>query len=156
MENEKGKYLFTVMNKGRDLISGREPRSGGDGTKVPQGSVDLFDRGASLEKLLHDEALILRVLDTFVADIPCQISALRAALIAADTAGARRQAHTIKGAAANVGAVALSRLADTMERLCETGRLADVTDLLPSLDTLWGATVSALGMPRPLSNERNS
>lgn len=107
----------------------------------------LFDRDAFLERVLHDEGLARLVLATFAEDIPCQVAELRKALTVADVAGARRRAHTMKGASANVGAVELARLAETMEILCEAGRLGEVVDSLDSWDALWGATQSAMATP---------
>ncbi len=59
----------------------------------------------------------------FLEDIPRQIAALRCYLNAGDAPGARRQAHTIKGAAASVGGESLRAVAFEMEQAGESGEL---------------------------------
>jgi HPt (histidine-containing phosphotransfer) domain-containing protein len=46
----------------------------------------------------------------------------------------RMQAHTIKGAAANIGAEVLRQTASTMERAAEKRDFAEITSLMPELE----------------------
>ncbi|MFH0729996.1 MAG: Hpt domain-containing protein [Pseudomonadota bacterium] len=62
----------------------------------------------------------------FMEDIPRQIAALKGYLKAADASGAERQAHTIKGASANVGGDALAAVAFKMEIAGKAGDLGAV------------------------------
>jgi PAS domain S-box-containing protein len=86
----------------------------------------VFEREALLERLMGDEELAQTVLGHFLEDIPHQIRTLRDLLDAENTAGVERQAHTIKGAAANIGAEALRAVALQMEEAGKTGDLAAV------------------------------
>jgi len=79
-----------------------------------------------MDRLMGDERLIETVLNGFLADIPMQIDALGAFLQAGDVEGAERQAHTIKGASANVGAETLRALAREMEIAANAGNLGEV------------------------------
>jgi len=62
-------------------------------------------------------------------DIPQQITSLSANLSANDMESARRQAHGIKGAAANMGANALSAAAYELENAAKNGE-REATDAL--------------------------
>jgi HPt (histidine-containing phosphotransfer) domain-containing protein len=64
---------------------------------------------------MGNEELARTILDVFLEDIPGQIQALREFLDAGNVLGAERQAHTLKGAAANVGGEALRAVAFEME-----------------------------------------
>ncbi|MCX7001779.1 MAG: PAS domain-containing protein [bacterium] len=86
----------------------------------------LFDCAGMLARLMDDEQLARTVMAGFLEDIPRQIAALRGFLDAGDAAGAERQAHTIKGAAANVGGEALCALASELETTAKAGDLAAV------------------------------
>lgn len=128
------------MNEPKNEATGRIPVA----ACAAEGA--FFDREALLERVMRDDGLVRLVLSTFVADMPVQMDALRAALASGDEKGVRRQAHTIKGAAANVGAMGLSQWAQTMENLCVVGRLQEVAAMLTGLDDLWDKTLSAMGM----------
>jgi signal transduction histidine kinase/DNA-binding response OmpR family regulator/HPt (histidine-containing phosphotransfer) domain-containing protein len=75
----------------------------------------LFDRQGMMARLMDDEDLAHEVVDCFLEDIPRQIAALRNFIEEGDTNGAERQAHTIKGAAANVGGERLREAAYKIE-----------------------------------------
>ena len=81
-----------------------------------------FDREDLIERLMGNEDLARRVAARFLADIPDQLATLSKALGAeahkageGNWAAARDLAHSIKGAAANVSGVALSRVAKELE-----------------------------------------
>ncbi|MEI6726106.1 MAG: Hpt domain-containing protein, partial [Actinomycetes bacterium] len=65
---------------------------------------------------------------------PLRAAALRAALAADDAELARREAHTLKGASANVGAEALRAAAYAAEQACGTGSLAQALHLAGRVD----------------------
>jgi PAS domain S-box-containing protein len=66
-------------------------------------------------------ALMSTVLSKFVAVTGAALSDLEAAVRNGDLAGAARLGHTLKGASANVGAVAVSRAAGGLEASCKAG-----------------------------------
>ncbi len=68
-----------------------------------------------LARLMDDEDLAHTVIQGFIQDIPLE-SALRGYLVTEDGEKAQRQAHTIKGASANVGGEALRAAAFEMEK----------------------------------------
>jgi HPt (histidine-containing phosphotransfer) domain-containing protein len=70
-----------------------------------------------------------------VYDMPVQIKLLREALGSGDASRVERQAHKIKGAAANVGCEAMRALALELEQLANQGLLDGAESRLAALDT---------------------
>ena len=70
------------------------------------------------QRLLDDDELARTVTESFLTDVPKQIEALKNFLAAGDAPSLRRQAHTVKGAAANIGG---ERLRACVLRLEESG-----------------------------------
>ena len=79
---------------------------------------------------MDDEHLIQLVIHEFLNDIPRQLEALRILVGLRDTDGVARKAHTIKGAAANVGGEALRAIAVAMESACNAGNIDSVAALI--------------------------
>jgi PAS domain S-box-containing protein len=100
----------------------------------------VFDRAGLLARLMDDEDLARMVARGFIEDLPRQIEALRNYLDAGDAEGAVRQAHTIKGASANVGGEALRAEALRIERAAQatdlTAAVAGLADLESSFERL--------------------
>ncbi len=75
----------------------------------------VFDRNGALARLDGDEELYKMVIETYVEDIPLQIDNLRKAAETGNAEEVRRLAHSIKGASANIGALAIRDLALDLE-----------------------------------------
>ena len=103
-----------------------------------------WDRAGMLERLMDDEDLVRTVAAGFLEDMPRQVEALRGFLEAGDAEGAERQAHTIKGAAANVGGEAMSAAAGAMERLAKAGDFAGLRERMDGLAAAFGALRAAM------------
>jgi len=93
----------------------------------------VFDKAGMLDRMMGDEDLARMVIETFLDDFPKQVEALRGFFAASDVSGTERQAHTIKGAAANIGGEALRALAFKMEKTAKAGKLDEVRDRLPEM-----------------------
>ena len=104
----------------------------------------VFDREGVLDRLMGGEALAAKVTAVFTGLFPGMMTELRRALDAADAPLAQRQAHSIKGAAANVGANALSVLALQMEQAAKEGKLEEVRRDLESLQSAFDAFLAAV------------
>jgi two-component system, sensor histidine kinase and response regulator len=87
-----------------------------------------------LARLRGDTILAGRVLAGFVTDAPRQLLALKVRLEAGDLAGARFQAHTLKGAAAAVSAVTLQELCRQVQEAVSSGEAKGALALLPQLE----------------------
>ena len=112
----------------------------------------VFDREGVLDRLMGGEALAAKVTAVFTGLFPGMMTELRRALDAADAPLAQRQAHSIKGAAANVGANALSVLALQMEQAAKEGKLEEVRRDLESLQSAFDAFLAAV-RANPFSTE---
>lgn len=91
------------------------PTSPNTGLAREPASSQVFNEQSMSALLMHDEALISSVIETFMSDIPSVIEQLRADVEAGKLEAASRSAHRIKGAADNVGGRALRSVARSME-----------------------------------------
>jgi HPt (histidine-containing phosphotransfer) domain-containing protein len=81
----------------------------------------VFDPASVLSRLEGDNALVQLILEAFLDDVPHQIQAMKKLVANRDGAGSARQAHSIKGASANVGGESLRKLAAEMEKAADAG-----------------------------------
>ena len=108
-----------------------------------------WDRAGLLDRLMGDTELASAVLGGFAGDLPTRIGELRASLEAGDMAAAQRHAHTIKGAAANVGGERLRSLAADIERALKSGDLASARAGATQVDPTFRALLRAAGVALP-------
>ena len=94
----------------------------------------VFDKAALMQRLLDDDELARVVIAGFLEDIPLQIQTLKDYLEAGDVIGTERQAHTIKGASANIGGEALRAIAYELEKLGKSGDLPAVRERMGELE----------------------
>ncbi|AMV25281.1 Signal transduction histidine-protein kinase BarA [Gemmata sp. SH-PL17] len=104
----------------------------------------IADRAVALQCTGGDEELLHEIAELFVQECPRQIGELRTALGTGDAPGARRAAHTIKGAAGNFGARATCELAQRIESLAKNGELDKATGLVPDLERQLGFVAAEL------------
>ena len=88
---------------------------------TPARETAVFDPAVLLDLLGGDAAAVAEIVGEFLDDVPRQLQALGAALDEGDLDAVRRQAHTVKGASANVGAQALRAAAYDVERAAAAG-----------------------------------
>jgi PAS domain S-box-containing protein len=94
----------------------------------------VFDRAGVMQRMMGDEALVGLILGAFLDDIPEQIRKLKEYMLVGDAKACGRQAHSIKGAAANVGGERLRRAAREMEKAADADDLAAVRAAIPELE----------------------
>ena len=97
-------------------------------------SLPVFDKARFMARVLEDEELARQIIDGFLDDLPKQMDFLRAHLTEGDTGGIGARAHQIKGACANLGGVAMSRVAARMESAAKAGKVTEGAALLPALE----------------------
>ena len=105
-----------------------------DGAAIPVVGQPVFDRQVLVARLLGDEDLTDSIIAGFLKDIPQQIHELKEHLDRGDTGEAGGRAHTIKGASANVGGMALSAAASKVEKAGNAGQMEKITVLIPELE----------------------
>jgi PAS domain S-box-containing protein len=89
----------------------------------PSPALILFDEPALLRRLLDDRSLVNLILAEFLRDIPQRLVEFEQHVASGDTVAATRVVHSIKGAAATVGAERLRVIAEAVEQLGEAGDL---------------------------------
>jgi signal transduction histidine kinase/CheY-like chemotaxis protein/HPt (histidine-containing phosphotransfer) domain-containing protein len=94
------------------------PEPGGSPARL-----DVFDLPALLDRVFGDRSLAREVVSIFVGETPAQLEEICGALGSGDLELAARGAHTLKGAAANVGAEALREAALALEQAGKAGDL---------------------------------
>jgi len=91
--------------------------------RTDRSSQPIWDRDAMLERLMGDRELSFSILEGFMADIPVQMNRLKELLEQGNAAEVERRAHTIKGAAANVGGEELREISLKIEKAGRAGDL---------------------------------
>ena len=109
------------------------------------GEPPVFDEAVLLNLLAGDREAVAEITAEFLKDAPLQVAAFRQAVAVGDAALARRQAHTLKGASANVGAEALRAVAYRTELACADESLQKAEALAEALDTELRRLQHALG-----------
>jgi PAS domain S-box-containing protein len=89
-----------------------------------------------------------QLVDSFVAEAPKLISALRSALDHGDAEGLRRAAHTLKSNAATFGATALSETSAALERIGANHALDGAAELIARAEREYEQTRSTLEASR--------
>ena len=131
------KWLPKNQDEG-ECIQNEQSMEKSDESKTTDSSI--WDKHKMMKRLLDDEDLAKMIQDRFLADIPQRIKALKVFLESGDVYGVEFQAHTIKGASANVGGERLSAVASEMEKAATaqdlTAASAFVTELERQFDRL--------------------
>jgi len=88
--------------------------------------------------------LVAEVVNLFLADSPRRLAAMAQAIEAGDAANLRREAHGLKGSAANVGGVGVRAICEHLERLGRTGSVGGADQLFEGLSVEYGRLVESL------------
>jgi signal transduction histidine kinase/CheY-like chemotaxis protein len=103
-------------------------------------------------KEFDDEELTMtrEVMGLFTQDAPTRRDDIKASLATTDSALLSLRAHALKGAASNVGAMALSNACSVLEQACKTsGWPSDAESQINRIDQLTDATLEALANWKP-------
>lgn len=80
-----------------------------------------------------NDEFLREIIGIYLEDTPLRLAELDQSLAAADTPTFTRAAHSIKGSSANVGAMAVRAVAETLEHQSAKQGLGEVAGLLASL-----------------------
>jgi CheY-like chemotaxis protein/HPt (histidine-containing phosphotransfer) domain-containing protein len=89
----------------------------------------IFDQSILRNNLQGDDEMVREIVAVFLEDVPHQIEKIVEALEQKDPKSVNRGAHALKGASANVGAVALRKTAYHIENAGEAGDLEKAAEL---------------------------
>jgi len=96
-------------------------------------SASIFDVTGLLGRLMGDKQLAVRILDSFLEDMPRQLLSLSKFVEAGSAQDIENQAHRIKGASASVGGTGMQAVALEMEMAGRSGTLAGVKERMADL-----------------------
>lgn len=111
---------------------------------MPEQQPDVLDR-----RLIHELQDVMGadfglLVEAFVRDSRQRLQGLQDALAAGDAGAFRQAAHSFKGSAANLGAVALAAQCQVLESLAQAQRLDEVGVRLQQLAAEWTVVEQAL------------
>ncbi|HTL47095.1 MAG TPA: PAS domain S-box protein [Verrucomicrobiae bacterium] len=128
--------LFEAIEK--SILPGRSAAAAQAEVEKPapsNGSAELLDKEEGMAHVGGDEELYQKILRVFMEQTPEQLTRLEAALQRGQADVVEREAHGIKGAAANIGAVRLSKAALKIEDAAEARQIQKVGADLKILKT---------------------
>ncbi len=102
---------------------------------APTTELPVLDWPALTSRVLDDPELLSEVLNQFRGSFPTQLTELTACIEAGDLNGVRRHAHRLKGATANVSALALNTIVQQLEAHAKANDREAILALLPDLQT---------------------
>lgn len=94
----------------------------------------IFNWDGLLHRLMGDEDFAKEIVDDFLKQIPDNLIAVKKALNKKDLLLVQREAHIIKGASGNVGALALQEIAEQIEIAGEEKDLVKAGSFVAELD----------------------
>jgi HPt (histidine-containing phosphotransfer) domain-containing protein len=103
--------------------------------KDPQKAV--FDRAAFKKTMLDNEEIIKQIIAGILESIPKMIDELRQYIADGDIDNARRLAHSVKGAAANLQCELMRKSALEIEMGSKSQSIEKISGLLPALEVEW-------------------
>jgi HPt (histidine-containing phosphotransfer) domain-containing protein len=95
---------------------------------------NIFDKQDYLDRLLGDEDLANNIFDEFLDDTSNTLMELKKAFDNGDAVSVQKHAHNIKGAAANVSAIALKETANEMLIAAGNGNMEQAAAVISKLD----------------------
>lgn len=113
-------------------IRHEQPRQTAE-TQRPAAGAEIFDAEGLLDRLMGDSDLAAEILKGFFDDMPNQMERLKTAAEGQERDQVRRIAHTIKGAAGNIGAVGLEKTAQEIEEAARNNEMEKVISILPEM-----------------------
>jgi two-component system sensor histidine kinase/response regulator len=108
----------------------------------------IFDWDGLLHRLMGDEDLAKEIIDDFLKQIPDNLFAVKKALKKKDLLLVQREAHTIKGASGNVGALTLQEIAEQIEIASKAKDLVKAGSFVAKLDTQLEILKNKLTQPK--------
>lgn len=92
-----------------------------------------------------NDAFLREIIGIYLEDTPLRLAELDQSLVAGDVPKFTRAAHSIKGSSANLGAMTVRAVAESLEHQSARQGLADVQPLLAMLKQEFARAQSELG-----------
>ncbi len=107
-------------------------------------TAQIFERTEILAHLDGDEELLKEIVTLFLQDTPGRLKRIREALDAQDSVVVQQQAHTLKGAAASVGARLIAAEAFQLEYAAQNGDLVTARTAYEKMEHEWERLVGMM------------
>jgi two-component system, sensor histidine kinase and response regulator len=121
--------LFSVLDRIAASLASRVTPS----LPAEQRPSSALDVEAALRRIDGDRDLLKQIAELFRNECPSTIDAIRSAIASQSAKDLERQAHTLKGSSANLGATAVTEVAKQLEAIARTG---DIQRARGELETL--------------------
>ena len=132
------KELLTMAEKWSTAIADCGLRIADSKSEVQNPKSELgngpMDFARSIEEFEGDEEFLMEVLEGFIGDVTSQIKLISQAISNGDAEVVRKEAHSIKGGAANLTADEFSAIAFELEKVGKSGMLEGGMDVLEKLE----------------------
>lgn len=117
-------------------------------TILSESKDSVFDWDGLLHRLMGDEDLAREIIDDFIEQIPDNIDAVKNALNNEDLPLLQREAHIIKGASGNVGALRMQGNAEQIENAAKDGDLVKAQSFVEQLDSQIEILKNEMALPK--------
>lgn len=107
-------------------------------------SPPLLDVQGTLNRLKGDTAFLETLFTVYLEDLPVKLASIEEALAKTDMPVLQRTAHSLKGASATVGALALREAAFALETAGREADTSKAAEILPDLKRLIDETTTAI------------
>lgn len=104
----------------------------------------LWDEADALHRLENNSALLNKIIESFTNDGPKSLTALAKALEENNSQDAQLHAHSLKGAAGNVGALKLQEISKELEEAAKNNNLTKVQQRFTECETTLSETLKVL------------
>jgi CheY-like chemotaxis protein len=121
-----------------------KPSSDASVVVQPSHNALLWDRDGALSRLGGREALLEKIVESFVSDAPIMISSLEEAIKTHNLEAAQLHAHSLKGSSANIGAVALAEISKLLEQAAKEGNIVRIKEKIGECEQILGDTLMVL------------
>lgn len=136
--------LRSIIQRVCHPTTAEEPSRSGDAPAGNTGGSTIFDRNGFLARLNGNEEALIEILQVFMKSAPEKIRALKDFLTNRAQEPLALQAHSLSGAAANIGAERLRRLAKDLEQAAETGDFPEAEKIVTLISDEFALLQSAI------------
>ena len=125
--------LLQTLSKWLGMTETMSPPQPSSRPDLPDHGIPPVDFNKAIKEFDGQRELVFTIIQEFSDDINKQVGVMNAALAAGDFETLRKEAHSIKGGAANIHAVPLSQTAKKIEELAKKGDSAEIDQIILSL-----------------------
>jgi len=115
-------------------------------TLSPRPEAPILDMEDTLRRIQNDEEFLRTLYGAFIDDLPNKFNTLDEAIAGGEFKKAQQAAHSLKGAAATVGAVSLRDAALEIEMAARDGDADKINTLYPGLRDKAGRTLKEMSL----------